>query len=282
MGLISRVSSRTYRCIMPEIVSKLNRAVLKLTHLMLTLAIWTTGILKTIFSTIFSGVMGSMLKGSQIQDIHNTLNISSMPKHAAIVISEDWVEGFSDVANAELYLMRILAWVMLSGIAMVTVYDQVGSLSLHTPELEKSIGKYLVKSGRKFQQVSVLVEANGADFYPKLISGAIEAPLNGMKTYARLEYMHRNTESYNEPGVVLVLDPKNKRELFSYNPWSIRLSEFTFLNEARPSKLTVQSALRKYAKIEKRFGKYNKKLFKHSCEYSKLCISLFMLLNNLF
>ena len=78
-----------------------------------------------------------------------------------------------------------------------------------------------------------------------------------MKTYNRIEHVMKDGYGlkYRDPGVVLVLDPKNKRELFGYNPWSIRLSEFTFLNDFYPTKSDVQDCFKKYAKIEKRFGK---------------------------
>jgi len=243
------------------VTSTINRFILKLTHIMLTLAIWTTGLIKTIFGTIFSGVMGAMLKGSQISDIHN-LTAQTMPKHAAIIASEDWVDKIGDSTTAELYLIQILAWVMLSGIAMVTVYDQAGKLSLHSVDLEKKLVRYLSDTAEKafdksINNFSIYIEQNGNKFYPKMLSSAIGAPLNGMKTYARIDHVMR--EGYNsdhqEPSVVLVLDPKNKRQLFGFNPWAIRLSEFSFFNKLYPTQTEIQTTLQKYTKIEKRFGK---------------------------
>jgi len=243
------------------VTSTINRFILKLTHIMLTLAIWATGLIKTIFGTIFSGVMGAMLKGSQISDIHN-FTAQTLPKHAAIIASEDWVDKIGDSTAAELYLIQILAWVMLSGITMVTVYDQAGKLSLHSVDLEKKLMRYLSETAGKsvdksMNNFSVFIEQNGDQLYPNMLSSAIGAPLNGMKTYARVDHVMKEgyNPSYQEPSVVLVLDPKNKKQLCGFNPWAIRLSEFSFLNKLYPTQTEIQTTLQKYTKIEKRFGK---------------------------
>ena len=105
--------------------------------------------------------------------------------------------------------------------------------------------------------MKIFIEEKGGEFYPKIFTSAIGAPLNGMKTYNRIERVVKDGYSYDyqDPGIVMVLDPGNKRQLFEYNPWGIRLSEFTFLKKLRPTEFDVQTTLRKYIKIEKRFGK---------------------------
>merc|ERR1711953_623279 len=85
--------------------------------------------------------------------------------------------------------------------------------------------------------------------YTKNLKLAIEQPLNGMRTRNRIDYVQNYK---NEPEFAIVLDPKNKKSLFGYNFWAIRLTEFVFWNEVKPSFMTFKESMGKYFKIEKR------------------------------
>lgn len=294
-------------------------ALLKCLHFILAMTFWTTGIIKSIFSAFFSITMHSMLKGSELSDIHN---LTSSPKHVAVIISKDWADisaagassanpgpevgaagaGFesNNLNTVQLdVLSQILVYLILSGVFLITVYDQSGKLCLGREILEKRCLNALSEACQqnlsagttfnnyntpipKFRIIYETRNSNGSgcdksdpnqnldpsiNNYTLNLKSAINRPLNGMTTFNRINYMQSykfqkgdsagtiQEQNYSEPELALVLDPKNKKSIFGFNFWAIRLTEFIFLNQVRPSLYSLKKSMEKYLKVEKRLGK---------------------------
>ena len=145
-------------------------------------------------------------------------------------------------------IIQILAWLIFSGITIITIYDQKDSFKQKRQEIEKSLQKSFTNTVTETS--SLFWETSSK--YPLLLTDAIQAPLNGMSTYKRITYCQNSSV---DPELVFILDPKNKKSLFGYNPWTIRLSEFVFFNKRQIKSCDLNDAFVKYGCIEKRFGK---------------------------
>ena len=156
---------------------------------------------------------------------------------------------------------------------LITVYDQSGKLLLSSELLEKKVSisldtilvnandilrEKIEKSDPKNFRVIYETPGHGSghkqNFYTDKLKLATLQPLNGMKTKSRIEYM-QGYKDVGEPELAIVLDPENRKAIFGYNFWAVRLTEFCFWNEIRPSYWTFRSSLKKYLKVEKRLGK---------------------------
>lgn len=260
-----------------------------------------------------------MLKGSEISDIHNltTLNSGNI-KHAALIVSEDWTGLTVNNENLQIDIIsQIIMWLIISGVTVLTIYDQSGRLRIGKEVVKNAVAEKLLeiilneKSRSKHNKRYSLLEKmilnqnrqalqkyvhqnsnnksellknltnlrmdlkidqhdsksgkttgivinyeNDKTQYLRNLQTAINAPLNGMSTYNRINKIQNYSESKIEPEVALVLDPKNRKSIFGFNFWSIRLTEFIYFDRVVPSfESDFVGSMKKYLKIERRFGK---------------------------
>jgi len=223
----------------------INGIILKITHFLIATFFWTSGLLQSILSAICSLTMSSMLKGSEI----NGFNLTQSPNHVAVIVSNDWTSSLGETA-AVLKLCQLTAWLILSGVTFVTIYDHKNDLKLSHNRVIKFLARYFDMQIRLEDiESKVFLRKNSQFYYPDQMKRAIEAPLNGMVFEKRME----NIKGMNEPELAIVLDPKNKKEIFGFDPWGIRLTEFTFWKDISQS--NFETSLKSYSKVQKRFGK---------------------------
>lgn len=207
--------------------------------------------------------MTSMLKGHDLNSIHN---LTSPQKHAALIISDDWSEKTSslDFLNT---ISSISLWLVLSGFLVLTVYDQSGNLKLSSEVLEKAVYQKLIQVSPNLdlakvsEHLKINCEAGSSvlkspnlqiDPYTLKLKQAVNAPLNGMPTKNRISHLQNYAI---DPEIAIVLDPNNKKSIFGFNFWNLRLTEFYFLNSLQPSVYEFSQVLSRYLKVEKRLGK---------------------------
>merc|ERR1712157_87976 len=134
-------------------------SILKCIHCLLATIFWTTGLIKSIFSLFFSITMHSMLKGSEISDIHNlTTNLHNsgnniwncfqIPdiKHAALIVSEDWTGLTTNNENLQIdVISQIIMWLIISGVTVLTIYDQSGRLKIGKEVVKNAVSEKLLE-----------------------------------------------------------------------------------------------------------------------------------------
>lgn len=186
-----------------------------------------------------------MLKGSEISGF----NLTQSPNHVAVIVSNDWASSLSETA-AVLKLCQLTAWLILSGVTFVTIYDNKNELKMSHNRIIKFLARYLdVQVRMEDIESKVFLRKNSQFSYPEQMRKAIEAPLNGLVFEKRME----SIKGVDEPELAIVLDPKNKKEIFGFDPWGIRLTEFVFWKEISYS--SFEKSLKSYSKVQKRFGK---------------------------
>merc|ERR1712157_410890 len=170
-------------------------SILKCIHCLLATIFWTTGLIKSIFSLFFSITMHSMLKGSEISDIHNlTTNLhnsnSGNIKHAALIVSEDWTGMTVNNENLQIdVISQIIMWLIISGVTVLTIYDQSGRLKIGKEDVKNAVSEKLLEI--------ILNEKNCSKDKNQRYS-LLEKMILNQNRQALQRYVHQNSNNKSE------------------------------------------------------------------------------------
>ncbi|CAO3703147.1 unnamed protein product [Rhizopus stolonifer] len=166
---------------------------------------------------------------------------------------QTWNEIMEDVSS-------VSCWAYELGIKEISVFDALGVMKSKYVELHKRQTKKLkewIQVDEPYVKFSILSKENGKLFMSSVVNRLVkEVSIEKMDMACVDQYIHEDTIS--DPDLIIVFGgfPHSYVSLDGYSPWHLRHTEIINCNRhQRMNYHTLSQCLRRFSKLEQRFGR---------------------------